>query len=179
MQTEQILSFGPYRLDLANEQLWRGKQSVKITGKAFAVLRCLAEHSGQLVTKRELFQAVWPETVVSDAALTGCIQELRKALRDKARQPRFIETVHRRGYRFIASLSTTLSPVQSSKFEVQSPQFPLPPIVGRDAELVRLQSCLKAALKGERQIVFVTGEPGIGKTTLVDAFVERIAAENI
>src|SRR5262249_3418978 len=70
----------------------------------FAVLRHLATHAGALVTKDELLQAVWPETVVSEAALTSCIKELREVLRDQAQERRYIETVHRRGFRFIGQL---------------------------------------------------------------------------
>ena len=73
MQTEQELRFGPYRLDLEHGQLWRWTQAVKLTPKALAVLRQLVQQSGQVVTKDELFQTVWAETVVSDAALTFCI----------------------------------------------------------------------------------------------------------
>ena len=83
-----------------------GKQAVKLTPKALAVLGQLVQQSG-LVSKEELFQTVWADTVVSDAALTFCIQELRRALRDDAKEPRYIETVHRRGFRFIAPLTTT------------------------------------------------------------------------
>ncbi|HJY79778.1 MAG TPA: winged helix-turn-helix domain-containing protein, partial [Candidatus Binatia bacterium] len=104
MQTDQMLSFGPYRLDLAAARLWRGKQEVRLTGKAFAVLRHLLTHAGELVTKDELFQAVWPGTVVSEAALTSCIKELRQVLHDTAQERRYIETVHRRGFRFIGQL---------------------------------------------------------------------------
>jgi len=117
MQTDQILSFGPYRLDLAGARLWRGKQEVKLTGKAFAVLRHLVTHAGALVTKDELFQAVWSETVVSEAALTSCIKELRQVLRDQAQERRYIETVHRRGFRFLPAVTTP--PVQGSTFKVQ------------------------------------------------------------
>ncbi len=104
MLSDQQLTFGPYRLDLAAEQLWRGKQVVKLTGKAFAVLRTLVEQAGRVVTKDALFATGWGETVVSDDALTSCIQELRKALGDSAKKPRYIETVHRRGFRFIAQI---------------------------------------------------------------------------
>ena len=104
MQTYQTLSFGSYRLDLAGARLWRGKQEVRMTSKAFAVLRHLVTHAGELVTKDELFRVVWPETVVSDAALTSCIKELRQALQDQAQERRYIETVHRRGFRFIGQL---------------------------------------------------------------------------
>ncbi len=106
MQTEQQLTFDRYRLDLASEQLWCGSEEILLPGKAFALLHYLVEHAGQLVTKAELFAALWPGTAVTDSALTFCIVELRKALGDNAKAPRFIETVHRRGYRFIGPLST-------------------------------------------------------------------------
>jgi DNA-binding winged helix-turn-helix (wHTH) protein len=116
MQANQIFGFGPYRLDLAGAQLWRGKQEVRLTGKAFAVLRHLVTHAGELVTKDELFQAIWPETVVSDDALTSCSKELRQVLQDQAQKRRYIETVHRRGYRFLPSVTT--QPVPSAKLQV-------------------------------------------------------------
>jgi DNA-binding winged helix-turn-helix (wHTH) protein len=106
METEQALRFGPFRLDLEHGQLWRGTQGVKLTPKALAVLHQLVQQAGQVVSKEALFQTVWADTVVSDAALTFCIQELRRALRDDAKEPRYIETVHRRGFRFIAPLTT-------------------------------------------------------------------------
>src|SRR5207249_9929434 len=92
-------------------------------------------------------------------------------------------TVHRRGYRFIAPL-TTAQPVQGSRFKVQgstsepvpSPQHPTPNLVGREAELGQLHRWLEKALAGERQLVFVTGEPGIGKTTVVEAFLQSLAS---
>ena len=72
------------RIDVPNEQLWQDEQGIPLTAKAFAVLRYLAEHTGQLVTKAELFDTLWPGTAVSDGALTFCIVELRKALGDNA-----------------------------------------------------------------------------------------------
>lgn len=77
------------------------------------------EHAEQLVTKDELMSAVWPDTVVGDDALTGCIRDLRKVLGDEAKTPHYIETVHRRGYRFIAPLSAT-PPVPSTEYRVLS-----------------------------------------------------------
>jgi DNA-binding winged helix-turn-helix (wHTH) protein len=104
MQAEQELRFGPYRFTPQTGQLWRGKHEVKLTPKALALLHTLVTRSGQVVTKDELFHAVWPDTVVSDDALTSCMQELRRALGEDARQPRYIETVHRRGFRFIGKV---------------------------------------------------------------------------
>src|SRR5262249_11031062 len=95
MQPAQQVTFAQYRLDLPNAQLWRGKRSIPLTNKAFVVLRYLVEHAGQVVSKAELFTALWSGTAVSDGALTFCIVETRKALGDNAKTPRFIETVHR------------------------------------------------------------------------------------
>ncbi len=114
MQPEQLLRFGLYLLDPRTGQLRRGTQEVKVTPKAAAVLSHLVERSGQVVTKEEVFQTVWPDTVVSDAALTSCIQEIRHALHDHARKPRYIETVHRRGFRFIGKVVSSQHPVVSS-----------------------------------------------------------------
>jgi predicted ATPase/DNA-binding winged helix-turn-helix (wHTH) protein len=162
MQAEQMLSFGPYQLDKRNQQLWRGKQEVRVTKKAFAVLCYLVDHAGELVTKEEFFAQLWPKTIVGDAALTVTIAEVRRVLGDKARSPRFIEVVPRRGYRFIGQ-------VQGSKF--QEPSFPPPSfLVGRETELAHLRGWFEKALSGHRQLIFVTGEVGIGKTTVVEAF---------
>src|SRR5215218_6198011 len=96
----RALSFGRYRLE-PRRGLSAGAREVRLTPKALSLLSFLAERPGEVVTKDELFAAVWPETSVGDAALVTCIQELRRALRDDARRPRYIETLHRRGYRFI------------------------------------------------------------------------------
>src|SRR5215510_14798919 len=119
-QEHHLLSFEPFRLDVPNAQLWRGQELIRLTNKALAVLCYLAEHSGQLVSKDELFAAVWLGVVVSDSALVACIGELRRALGDTRRTPQFIETVHGRGYRFIASISTSAPPVSGSTFQVAS-----------------------------------------------------------
>jgi TolB-like protein len=129
MQEHGLLSFEPFRLDVPNAQLWRGSEVIRLTNKALAVLCYLTEHGGQLVTKDELFAAVWSGVVVSDSALVACIGELRRALEDTRRAPQFIETVHGRGYRFIASITTTAQPVSSSTFQVSSSppsSLPLP-----------------------------------------------------
>src|SRR5215813_3536745 len=127
-QANQELSFGPYRLDSERVQLWRGVQEVRLTGKAFAVLRYFVEHPGQLVTKDELLQAVWPQTVVTESTLASCIQELRQALRDDAKKPRYIETVHRRGYRWIAAIAPQANEPVFHFETTADPPSPLPPL---------------------------------------------------
>jgi DNA-binding winged helix-turn-helix (wHTH) protein/predicted ATPase len=184
MKTEPAVLFSPFRLDPGNARLWRGSQVLKLRPKSFAVLRYLLEHPGQLVTKEELLNAVWPNTYVSDALVKDSILEIRKALGDDPRAPQFVETVHRRGYRFIAPITTTPPFVQGSTLQVPSsdnqhltlsPQHSV--LVGRETELARLHGWLNKALAGERQLIFVSGEPGIGKTTVVEAFLEPIEGE--
>lgn len=182
MQSAHQVSFAHFRLDLANEQLWRGDKPVSLRRQTFAVLRYLVEHAGQVVSKAALLDALWPGVYVTDMAPMICIRELRKALGDDARVPQFIETMHRRGYRFIAPLSSA-PPVASSQYSVfsshsspptPSTQHPAPTLVGRETELAQLHTWLAKALHGERQVVFVTGEAGIGKTTLVEAFLSGV-----
>ena len=96
--------FDEFHVDLHDERLWRGQEVIHLHPKTFAVLCCLVAQAGQLVTKDALLAAVWPETVVSESVLTVAIRQLRRVLGDQARTPRFIETVHGRGYRFIAPL---------------------------------------------------------------------------
>jgi len=104
------LAFGNYRFDVETGRLWSGTGEIHLTPKAAAVLGELVAHAGEPVSKEELFASVWNGTIVSDDALVSCIQELRRALSDDAKQPQFIETRHRRGYRFIAPASVPQSP---------------------------------------------------------------------
>jgi DNA-binding winged helix-turn-helix (wHTH) protein len=174
MARETTLLLADLRIDVANECVWRGEQALTLPPTAFALLRYLIEHAGRLVSKDELLAALWAQTAVTEGVLTTHVRQIRQALGDDPKTPQFIETVHRRGYRFIAPV-TTAQPVASSRFQVSSsrpqptptPQFPTPSFVGRETELEQLHRWLEKALSGKRQIVFVTGEPGIGKTTVV------------
>src|SRR5512135_2805310 len=103
MEADRCLTFGDFSLDLAKEQLLCSGEVVALTPKAFAVLRRLVEDGGQLVSKEELLRAGWAKTHVSDGVLKVVILEIRRALSDDPAAPSFIETVPRRGYRFIAS----------------------------------------------------------------------------
>jgi len=98
-------SFGPFRLDLSAGQLRRGDAVVPLAPKAFTVLQHLVTRSGQLVTKDELLELAWADVHVGDGALKVCIREIRRALEDDPKTPSYIETAHRRGYRFIAPVS--------------------------------------------------------------------------
>ncbi len=162
--------FSPFRLDTANQCLWRGDTRISLRPKAFAVLAYLVQHAGRLVTQDEFLRALWPGTFVQPDVLKTHVLEIRAALGDDPKHPTFIETLPRRGYRFIKTVKDTLD--QPSLADASKAH-----IVGRERELEKLRSYLSKASAGERQIVFVTGEAGIGKTTLVDTFT-RAAKEH-
>ncbi len=172
--------FGAFRLDLEAERLWCGTETVRLTAKAFGVLRCLVTQAGQLVTKDDLFAAVWDGAFVSEAALAVCIRELRLALGDAAQTPQYVETVRGRGYRFVAPVTSPVPATPAAVPSSPSPSFTASPslLVGRETEHAQLHQAWARALQGTRQVVLVTGEAGIGKTTLVDAWVNDITATN-
>jgi len=99
------LCFATFRFETDSGRLWSGANEIRLTPKAAAVLKALLARAGHPVSKQDLFASVWEGTIVGDDALTSCIQELRKALSDDAKQPRFIETRHRLGYLFVAPVA--------------------------------------------------------------------------
>jgi len=165
-----VLRFPPFALDAPNARLYRGDEVVPLRGKTLAVLEYLAARSGRLVTKDELLREVWPEVHVSEDVLVGCVHELRQVFGDTRSTARFVETVYRRGYRWIAGTVDAGGGEQRRSSTPAVPRQPLSIFVGRDADVTQLRSWLAHAASGVRQVVFVTGEAGIGKTSLVDAF---------
>ncbi|HEY1802595.1 MAG TPA: AAA family ATPase [Terriglobales bacterium] len=165
--------FPPFRLDTDNQCLWRGNQRVALTPKAFAVLSYLVHRSGSLVSQNEMLDSLWPDTFVQPEVLKTHILDVRTALGDSAKNPVFIETMPRRGYRFIANVQEVS----------QAPQVVLPrpgpaKFIGRTKELQQLGDFLEKAKGGTRQIVFIAGEIGVGKTTLIDMFEQQAFATN-
>ncbi len=172
MRTEKRqIFFPPFRLDRANETLSTDVEVLPLTRKAYSVLLYLAERPGRLVTKEELLDAVWADTHVGEGVLKVAVAEIRKALGDDRQSPRFIETVHRRGYRFIAEIGHVETGARTGDGAA-------PPgrTVERDAAIARLEKWLAQSFAGSRQVVFITGEAGIGKTALVETFLERSTA---
>ncbi len=163
-------------LDALNESLWKGSEKIRLRPKTFAFLQYLIARPGQLVTKDQLLSVLWQNCHVGDEALKHCVAEIRKALNDSAETPRFIETVHRRGYRFIGEMGQDLQGVDSN-WRDRKPDFSACQLVGRTSELAQLDQYLEKAMEGVRQVIFVTGEQGIGKTALVDAFLNLANAE--
>ena len=171
--------FGRFQLDRESACLWEGEQRLTLRPKTFDLLVYLVAHAGELVRKETLLEAVWPDTVVADGVLTTSMGELRKVLGETAKQPQYIATVHRRGYRFIAPVTPgEPAPPPSTLPSLPSPPLaPSPPLlVDRETQLAWLHQWFRGACHGQRHMVFVTGEAGIGKTTLVDAFLAQMAS---
>ena len=170
------IEFPPFRLDLQAESLRCGGDTIDLRPKTWQLLLYMAERPGRLMSREELLDAVWDDVTVTAASLTQAVLEIRKALGDDARNPRFIETVHRKGFRFVAKIS---EPIRSEKIQAL-PMADLEShaatqsIFGRDGEIRQLDEHFAKALEGHRQIVFVTGEPGIGKSRLLEEFLARL-----
>jgi DNA-binding winged helix-turn-helix (wHTH) protein/predicted ATPase len=172
MAEDKQVMFGLFRFDPRTGQLWRDGSEVKLTPRAAAVLHMLAERAQELVTKRDLLERVWGGMAVGDDALTSCIQELRGVLGDDARHPHYIETRHRRGYRLMVPATVDKRSGAAAPLQVASPEPSR--LVGRVAEFDELAHAFEQARSGRRQILFISGEPGIGKSSLADVFLEQL-----
>lgn len=176
-----VLHFGPFALDIANVRLLRDGQVVDLPPKSFELLAWLAQRPGELVLKDQLLDAVWGRRFVSEGAVKTVVSELRAALGDDPRAPRWIETVQRRGYRFVGQVEDHTQPGPSAPPAPPAPaaaaamaaapapgaeapgNLPdgLPGLIGRDAELAAL-----GALLDSSRLVTVVGMAGVGKTRL-------------
>ncbi|SCK55561.1 Transcriptional regulatory protein, C terminal [Variovorax sp. HW608] len=165
--------FADFELDEGNARLLRGGKPVPLAPTPFSLLCALVRQPGSLVVKDALLASVWGHQFLSESVLKTAVSEVRTALADDAREPRFIETVPRRGYRFIGLIVPTSAapPVSPAIGDVQ----PSRSFIGRTGALLRLQRAWQRACNGsERTLVWVTGEPGIGKTTLIEEFVHGL-----
>lgn len=180
---KQFESFG---LDAQNQCLWRDGAQILLPPRAFGVLRYLVENPGRLVSHDELLDKLWPETYVQPQVLRTYVLELRKLLGDDARQPRFIRSLPKRGYVFLAAVMETGngSPVvaAASSLSATAPKNGTialagrDGLVGRDKELGVLRSSMERLSGKTRQVVLISGDVGMGKTALIDEIAGEWAA---
>jgi len=162
--------FQPFRLDAVNRCLWRADERLSLTPRAFDVLSYLVDHRMRLVTQDEILEAVWTDTHVNPEVVKKAVLEIRRILGDRPDRPAFIETLRKRGYQFIAAVTDSRAILHLESDAVSDRR-----IVGRETALARMDACFDRALAGQRQVILVTGEAGIGKTKLVDLFQRRAA----
>jgi len=168
-----------YRLDVASGRLSGETGDVLLQPKVLGVLVELASNAGTAVTREHLNRAIWPDVLVSDAALRYSIRQVRRALGDSMATPVWVETVPRRGWRFLGRVTRaeggtwSLEPGGPTATTLDDAA----PCVGRADELLRLDGWLAEAQSGRRRMAFVTGEAGIGKTRLVSGFLARHASD--
>jgi DNA-binding winged helix-turn-helix (wHTH) protein len=174
--------FGDYELDTQLFELRAAGTPSQLEPKVFDLLAYLIRHHDRVVTKQELSAHLWPEQFTSDAVLGYSIMAARKAVGDSGSRQQVIKTLRGRGYRFIAPVAVA----EPSAGGHQIAATPRPPqratfsraalFVGREDELAQVHQWFTTALQGQRQVGFITGAAGIGKTALVDAFVAQVRA---
>ena len=157
-----VLAFGNFELDEELYALRRRGRPVKLEPKVFDVLAFLLRRRARVVTKDELLDALWPGEAVSESVLPRCIAAARRAVGDTRGRGKIIQTLHRRGYRFVAPVTegagASVAPAPAERRE---------PFVGRDAQLAALRAALERSAAGSLHAVLLAGEPGIGKTRLL------------
>ena len=166
-----MIRFGPFQLDSNSHELRRDDRVISLRPKSFQLLTYMTEHPGRLLSKDELLDAGWGKAAVSDGVLKVCIWEIREALGDDPAEPRYVQTVHRAGYRFIeAKPHGTTQDDSGVAFggPVHYAKGGDVPMIGRDQEMAALRAAIDAALGGEASLVMLAGEPGIGKTRLAE-----------
>lgn len=189
-----IYAFGAFELDTRVFELRRAGIAIPLEPQVFDVLAYLIRHRDRLISKEELLEKLWSDRFVAETTLTSRLKEARKAVGDTGSEQAFIRTQRGRGYRFVATVT-----VREDPSGVESAPTPIPGalapesssgltaatsirfardqagFVGRTKELDALRAAFEAALADSRRVVFVTGEAGAGKTTLVDAFLSGVA----
>jgi predicted ATPase/DNA-binding winged helix-turn-helix (wHTH) protein len=165
-----VHAFADCELDEQLFQLRRGSRVVAIEPKVFDVLSYLLRHRDRVVTKEELLDAIWGGQAVSESVLPKCINVARRAVGDGRTRQQIIQTVHGRGYRFIATV-TQRDPAIAAAVPLPPP-IPEPrsrsPFVGRGQIMERLRDGMAAASAGRGHVFLLVGEPGIGKTRLAE-----------
>jgi DNA-binding winged helix-turn-helix (wHTH) protein/predicted ATPase len=203
-QSIQSLTFGPYQLDRDQRLLFRGGEIIPLAPRVYDTLLALVESGGRVADKEDLLKRVWHDSFVEEGSLTRNVSTLRKILGEGPRDHKYIITVPKRGYRFAATLTTSRildrqeaetdsirsgpasAQISTSEGNGTTPlstshpasqrraQKIVPSFVGRDLEMKRLEGHFENMLGGGGKLVFLTGEAGMGKSSLAARFIESI-----
>ena len=182
MSPKRLFVFDRYRLDQQERQLLLGTEVVPLPPKVFDLLAVLVQNAGRLLQKQDLLDKVWSGVAVEEGSLARSISSLRRVLGSTADGQDYIQTVSKRGYRFISHVrETTSDEVDGTRLAIARPPALLAAagvdFVGREAEIAQMQEVWHRSKGGRHQLVLVAGEPGIGKTRLSLEFARTRAAE--
>jgi DNA-binding winged helix-turn-helix (wHTH) protein/tetratricopeptide (TPR) repeat protein len=183
-----VIRFRDCELDLRGCELRRGGVSVPLTRQGFELLSYLLRHRDRVVSKRELFETLWPDATVTDNALSQTVSMVRRALGDSGRDARFIKTYHGRGYRFVGEVTGEVSDAPPRAVpSAPAPTSGVAPVqarpatsmLGRDAELEQLLRALDDAVGGNGRLVLLEGEAGMGKTRLAQELLDAASDRGV
>jgi predicted ATPase/DNA-binding winged helix-turn-helix (wHTH) protein len=184
LEGDVIYAFAEYELDTRRCELRRSGEVCHLEPQAYDVLAYLLAHRDRLVRKEELLATVWGNRFVTPGTLNSRLKAIRQAIGDDGKNQAIIRTVRGRGFRFVApvrerdlSQKPESSAPAPAPAPARAPARPHSHLVGRGVELECLEELFEAASSGARQLAFVGGEPGIGKTTLIEMFFERVRAQ--
>jgi len=162
-------TIGDFTVSPPTSSIYRGNASVRIEPKTMDVLVFLAQNAGALVKKEEILCGIWAGNFVAEEVLSNVVWKLRQVFKDDPRKPRYIETIHKKGYRLVA-------PVNFPERR-QAENGPPMVLIGHESERAEVQKCYDSMLLGRLVVVSVSGEAGIGKTTFINDFLRLHAAE--
>jgi eukaryotic-like serine/threonine-protein kinase len=174
-----LLTFDDFVFDEDQRELRKANSPVKIDAKQFDLLAYFLKHPGELVTNRELLERIWAGRVMGDSVLSVSVAKLRKVLGHQKGQTEYIDNVRGHGCRFLRSVTIAESNVTrpvSTTMPLPGIETGMPPLIGRDSVMRRLEAAFARARAGKGRICALVGEPGIGKTRLAEALEERTAA---
>jgi DNA-binding winged helix-turn-helix (wHTH) protein/predicted ATPase len=171
-ESSASLEFGPYRLDRNQRLLFREDEIIPLAPKIYDMLFVLIESGGLVVDKQDLLRLVWQDAFVEEGSLARSVSTLRKTLGENPRDQKYIVTVPKRGYRFAARV--TAAQRSDPTVSTRTTQKLAHNFVGRRIERTRLEEHLETMLAGAGKLVFLTGEAGMGKSSLAEEFMNSV-----
>jgi DNA-binding winged helix-turn-helix (wHTH) protein len=180
VEQNRIYIFDKFQLDVDAQLLWNETSRISLTPKLYQLLLYFLQHPGQVISRDEIFKTVWEGRIVDDSALRLAINSLRIILHDDSKSPRYISTVYKRGYRFLANVMVKRNYLISKSIETNPLYYKYHAQTVLDRyddthDLAVLLDAFEHASNGKRRVVFLYGDQGVGKTALLDKFLAKVS----